>query len=468
MTSGGGLTDLATAAALPIRLVESGPAGGAILAARLAEQAGYPNVLSFDMGGTTAKICLIDDAEPLLSRSFEVGRVYRFKKGSGLPVRIPVIEMVEIGAGGGSIARVDRLQRIQVGPESAASEPGPACYGRGGQHPTVTDADLVLGRIQPALFAGGTLELDPAAARAALAREVGAPLALSAELAAFGVGAVVDENMAAAARAHAAEWGADLASRTLIAFGGAGPLHAAALAEKLKIDRIVVPAGAGVGSAVGFLAAPISFEVVQSRYQRLSAFDAAGIEATFADMRRQALAVVGQAAPPGASWRETRRAAMRYVGQGYEISVVVTDEPLGEAAGSMLGAAFEREYQRLYGRLIPGLDVEVLSWTLALTEADPRRADQTPGGTVDHPASGDSAASAVEAEPAGTGHLFDPETGEATAVPLYLRGELQPGAWLPGPALVAEAQTTAVVPRGFTARVEKRGDLVIERQLEGT
>jgi N-methylhydantoinase A len=468
MTSGGGLTDLATAAALPIRLVESGPAGGAILAARLAAQSGYSKVLSFDMGGTTAKICLIDDAEPLLSRAFEVGRVYRFKKGSGLPVRIPVIEMVEIGAGGGSIARVDRLQRIQVGPESAGSEPGPACYGRDGLQPTVTDADLVLGRIQPELFAGGTLELDTAAARAALAREVGAPLGLSEELAAFGVGAVVDENMAAAARAHAAEWGADLASRTLIAFGGAGPLHAAALAEKLKIDRIVVPAGAGVGSAVGFLAAPISFEVVQSRYQRLSSFDAAGIEATFTDMRRQALMVVGQAAAPGASWRETRRAAMRYVGQGYEISVALADEPLGESADGMLRALFEGEYRRLYGRLIPGLDVEVLSWTLALTEAAPHRPQAATSGQVeDRPEGDNSAATAVEAEPAGTGQLFDPETGMATAVPLYLRSRLQPGAWLPGPALVAEAQTTAVVPRGFTARVEQRGDLVIERQQEG-
>ncbi|MFM8356677.1 MAG: hydantoinase/oxoprolinase family protein, partial [Gammaproteobacteria bacterium] len=241
MTSGGGLTDLATARALPVRLVESGPAGGALLAARVAAECGLDRVLSFDMGGTTAKICLIDDATPLVSRAFEVGRVYRFRKGSGLPVRIPVIEMVEIGAGGGSLASVDRLRRIQVGPESAASEPGPACYGRGGIRATVTDADVVLGRVPTEPFAGGLFRPDRASAEAALVRDIGAPLGLDPQSAAFSVAAVVDENMAAAARAHAAEWGADLAGRTLIAFGGAGPLHAAALAAKLGIDRVLIP-----------------------------------------------------------------------------------------------------------------------------------------------------------------------------------------------------------------------------------
>jgi N-methylhydantoinase A len=475
MTSGGGLTDLATAAAYPIRLVESGPAGGAILAAQLAAECGYSRVLSFDMGGTTAKICLIDDAEPLLSRSFEVGRVYRFKKGSGLPVRIPVIEMVEIGAGGGSIARVDRLQRIQVGPDSAASEPGPACYGRGGQHPTVTDADLMLGRIQPDLFAGGTLQLDGAAAQDVLVRHIGAPLGLSGELAAFGVGAVVDENMAAAARAHAAEWGADVASRTLVAFGGAGPLHAAALADKLKIDRIVVPAGAGVGSAVGFLLAPVSFEVVRSRYQRLSEFEAGTINATLTEMRREALGVVGQAAP-GADWRENRRASMRYVGQGYEISVPVPAGPLEAAAGDALRGAFEREYQRLYGRLIAGLDIEALSWTLALTAVE--SASTVTRGSAGSaasarsgaaPAAGNSAVgSSASSLRVGTGRLFDPETGEAGAVPLYLREDLAAGVRLAGPALIAEAQTTAVVPRGYAAGLDERGHLIIERHREST
>jgi N-methylhydantoinase A len=240
MTSGGGLTTMETAARYPIRLVESGPAGGAILARETARQAGLRRVLSFDMGGTTAKLCLVDDFEPLSSRSFEVDRVYRFKKGSGLPVRIPVIEMVEIGAGGGSIARVDKLRRIQVGPESAGSEPGPACYGRGGEHAAVTDADVCLGRVVANTFAGGAFALDGAAAERALRRIVAEPLALDLRTAALGVSEVVDENMAAAARAHAAEFGLDLGSRDMIAFGGAAPLHAARLGEKLGVRRIVI------------------------------------------------------------------------------------------------------------------------------------------------------------------------------------------------------------------------------------
>jgi N-methylhydantoinase A len=460
MTSGGGLTDLATAAALPIRLVESGPAGGAILAAQLAADCGYPRVLSFDMGGTTAKICLIDDAEPLLSRAFEVGRVYRFKKGSGLPVRIPVIEMVEIGAGGGSIARVDRLQRIQVGPDSAASEPGPACYARGGQAPTVTDADLLLGRIQPAYFAGGSLVLDTAAAERALMDGVGALLGLTAPMAAFGVAAVVDENMAAAARAHAAEWGTDVAARTLIAYGGAGPLHAAALADKLKIDRIVIPAGAGVGSAVGFLLAPISFEVVRSRYQRLSRFEPGAVNATLATMYDEALAVVGQAAPT-AAWRVVRRAAMRYLGQGYEISVPIPIGALGPDDGRHLLAAFETEYQRLYGRLIPGLDVEVLSWTLALTAAEPAAGEHAPAQPTVAPVAATAAAGAI-----GRGAVFDPETGAQIRVDLYLRAQLATEQSLTGPALVLEDQTTTVVPKSFSDGLDGFGNLVLERQQE--
>jgi N-methylhydantoinase A len=465
MTSGGGLTDLATAAEYPIRLVESGPAGGAILAAHLARTCGFDRVVSFDMGGTTAKICLIDRAEPLLSRAFEVGRVYRFRKGSGLPVRVPVIEMVEIGAGGGSIARVDRLQRIQVGPDSAGSEPGPACYGRGGRDATVTDADLVLGRIQPALFAGGSMTLDRAAAEGALVRDVGRPLALTPELAAIGIGAVVDENMAAAGRAHASEWGLDLPSRTLIAFGGAGPLHAVALAGKLRIDRILIPSGAGVGSAVGFLLAPIGFEVVRSRYQRLTAFDAALVNATFEDMRAEALRVVGHAAPD-AEWRETRRAAMRYVGQGYEIAVPVAVGELAANAAQALREAFDVEYARLYGRLIPGLDVEVLSWTLGLTAtAGPATGEPVTGST--DPAAGVATSAADERDDAVEGQLFDPATGETNAVPLIHRATLAVGMVLQGPVLVAEEQTTAVVPPGFSVRVLPAGHLLIERMREG-
>ena len=310
MTSGGGLATLETAVRHPIRLVESGPAGGAILASRIARECGLDQVLSYDMGGTTAKICLIDEGEPLLSRRFEVGRAYRFMKGSGLPLKIPVIEMVEIGAGGGSIAHLDAVGKLAVGPESAGADPGPACYDQGGGDPTVTDADLLMGRIAPADFAGGRVSLAPAKAEAAVAEKLGRPLGLSRDEAAYAISEMVDEAMANAARVHAIEWGKDVARRSMIAFGGAAPLHAARLAEKLEIDQIVVPTGAGVGSAIGFLTAPIAFEVVRSRYLRLSDYDAALIGDTFAEMRAEAEAIVRAGTGDGALI-ERRTAAMR-------------------------------------------------------------------------------------------------------------------------------------------------------------
>ena len=287
MLSGGGLTAVETAIRFPVRLIESGPAGGAIFAAEIARQCKLDKVLSYDMGGTTAKICLID-LKPQTSRAFEVGRIYRFKKGSGLPLRIPVIEMVEIGAGGGSIARVDPLKRITVGPDSSGADPGPACYARGGTAPTVTDADLVLGRIDPAGFSGGRMALDGSAAEAALRYEVAAPLDLAVELAALGVSEIVDENMANAARVHAIESGKDARGRTLVAFGGAAPLHAARMAEKLGLDRVLVPSYAGVGSAVGFLRAPIAYEIVRSALQRLDQFDPRATNARYVGMRAEA------------------------------------------------------------------------------------------------------------------------------------------------------------------------------------
>ncbi|MEE3183392.1 MAG: hydantoinase/oxoprolinase family protein, partial [Pseudomonadota bacterium] len=295
MTSGGGLTTFETAARFPIRLVESGPAGGAILAAQIAAELNLDKVLSFDMGGTTAKICLIDSAVPQFSRAFEVDRRYRFKKGSGLPVRIPVIEMVEIGAGGGSIASVDNLSRVRVGPESTGSEPGPACYGKDGREATVTDADVVMGRIDEERFASGNITLDVDAAARAVKEAVGDVLDFDLHHAAFAISEIVDENMATAARSHASEWGKALAGRTLIAFGGAAPIHAARLASKLGIERVLIPADASVGSAIGFLIAPVSYEVVRSRYLTLSAFDGELIQAVIAEMREEATAIVSSA-----------------------------------------------------------------------------------------------------------------------------------------------------------------------------
>jgi N-methylhydantoinase A len=449
MTSGGGLTTLAAAAEYPIRLVESGPAGGAMLAADIARNHGLDRVLSFDMGGTTAKICLIDDGEPQHSRAFEVDRSYRFKKGSGLPVRIPVIEMVEIGAGGGSIARVDSMNRVQVGPDSAGSEPGPACYGQGGQQATVTDADVVLGKLVPDYFAGGKLHLAVDEALAVVGKHVAQPLNLNAEQAAYAVAEIVEENMASAARAHAAEWGKDLQGRCLVSFGGAAPLHAAALAKKLKISRLLIPAGAGVGSAIGFLLAPISFEVVRSYYTPLQTLQTDVLTSLFAEMRTEAADVLAGAVVSGAVV-ETREAFMRYVGQGYEIAVDVTH--LENLSASMLRERFEQAYQALYGRTIPGMDIEILSWTLALRAQAPAlelTTHQAPSEVA--PLSG------LNSESKSGSKLFQGDA--AIDVPIFDRDSLGPGVALSGPLLVVEEQTTTVVPEGVELLVLDDGTL---------
>ena len=454
ITSGGGLTTLETAAKFPIRLVESGPAGGAVLAASLARTLDLKRLISFDMGGTTAKLCLIDDFEPQTARAFEVDRSYRFKKGSGLPVRIPVIEMVEIGAGGGSIAHVDKLGRLQTGPESAGSEPGPACYARGGERPTVTDADAVLGKIAPERFAGGSIALDIDASRAAIARDVGGPMKFAGALAAHAIAEIVDETMAAAARAHAVEWGKDVAARAMIAFGGAAPLHAARLAEKLGVSTVIVPADAGVGSAVGFLLAPAAYEVVRSRPMRLDAFDGDAIDALFEDMREEARGVV-KSAVGDAPLSETRAAYMRYRGQGHEIVVpLVRASFTGRGAAEALAAAFEEAYAALYGRGIPGMDPEALTWTLTLTgpksEALPPR-PRLPSQRI--------AAKKSRA-------VFDAHLGEEASYGIFERKELSPGAGISGPALIIEDQTTTVVTAAYDAQVDANGNLVLERKVK--
>src|SRR4051812_22168861 len=373
MPSGGSLASLDTARRFPVRLVESGPAGGAILAAYVAAERQARKVLSFDMGGTTAKICLIEDMEPLKGRAFEVDRTARFLKGSGLPVRVPVIEMVEIGAGGGSIARVDELKRITVGPDSAGSKPGPACYGRGGTRPTVTDADVWLGKIDPERFAGGSIRLDAQAAGRAVEGQGGTALSLTSEMASHGICEIVDENMANAARVHAVERGVVVKDHTLVAFGGAAPLHAARLAEKLGIDRVLVPPDAGVGSAVGFLRAPIAYEFVRSRYMRLDRFEPETATALLDAMSREARELAAAAA--GARAVEERRAAfMRYRGQGHEIAIDLPVRTLRAGDETPLREAFEAEYRRLFERHIPGAVIEVMSWTVFVgTRAEPAR-----------------------------------------------------------------------------------------------
>jgi N-methylhydantoinase A len=453
MLSGGGLTTIETACRFPVRLVESGPAGGAIFSAHIARQCGLDSVLSFDMGGTTAKICLIDHYKPQTARSFEIARVGRFRKGSGLPLRIPVIEMVEIGAGGGSLAHVDAMGRIAVGPESAGADPGPACYGRGGTKPAVTDANLLLGRYDPARFAGGSMTLDQTAAHDALATEIGRPLALATELAALAVVEMVDENMANAARVHAIESGKTYDGRTLIAFGGGGPVHACRVAEKIGITRVLVPSAAGVGSAIGFLRAPVGYEVVRSLYQRFSSFDVNAVNALLANMQREGMTVVAEGAL-GAPTTETRTAYMRYVGQGHEIPVPLPVRTLHGSDVALIRARYDEEYTKFYDRPVPGSDVEVMSYAVVITtvpeEVEPLlpRHDLFPS---------DGAASETRL-------VRDTTTGDVSPWTIFDRSALVPGASIDGPAIIAEDETSTLVSPGWCATMNGLGYIDLVRK----
>lgn len=450
MTSGGAITTLQAGIDEPVRLVESGPAGGAVLARQVAEQIGASRALSFDMGGTTAKICFIDDYQPQISRSFEFGRVHRHLKGSGLPIRIPVIEMVEIGAGGGSIARVNHLGVVQVGPDSAGSSPGPAAYGLGGEQPTVTDAHAALGTIDPTRFAVGKVRLDPQRARDALLQGVAAQTGLDVEAAAQAVVEIVTENMANAARVHASELGKAAEESTLIAFGGAAPLHAALLARKLGIARLVIPNSAGVGSALGFLWAPVAYQTVRSLHQRLDRIDHEAVNRLLDELTATADDVVLRAAP-GAALVRHRIAFMRYAGQGHEIPVELPEGAFDAAASAALHQRFEARYATLYGRSLPHIAAEAVSWSVAV-EAGGRAA----------PEPDEVAADTGRAVPTGTRRFYDAEAGQWTKLPVYERAALAAGRWIEGPALVVEDETTTHVIAGFEARATRLGALVLD------
>ena len=451
MHSGGGIMALESAAEFPVRLVESGPAGGAIFAADIAARHGLDRVLSFDMGGTTAKICLIRNGMPKTARVFEVARSYRFKKGSGMPISIPVIDMVEIGAGGGSLARVDSMQQIRVGPESAGSEPGPACYGRGGESPAVTDADLVLGKLDPANFAGGSITLHRDRAEAALDDVIGTSLDINVTEAAWGLAEVVDENMANAARVHAVENGEDLSQYTMIAFGGAAPLHAARLCEKLGISRCLVPEGAGVGSAIGFLRAPFSFEANRSRFMRLDDFDAESIRALYAEMEAEARGFV-RSCDSSATINAEYKAYMRYAGQGWEIPITLTAEDITDPQRQHFERRFEDAYSSLFGRTVEGMAVEITVWSVnAFTPPE------EPQPLADLPQGGDAMTAAMR-------QLFDPASGEVLTAAEIEREAMTPGMRADGPAVITEAETTVVVPRQFDIIAQTDGCLDLNRQ----
>ena len=471
MQSGGGLGTLAEALRFPVRLIESGPAGGALLAADIVKDLKINIALSFDMGGTTAKLCAIKDGTARTSREFEVGREYRYLAGSGLPLRLPVIEMVEIGAGGSSIASLDLLGQIAVGPRSAGADPGPAAYRLGGTQPTVTDADLMLGRLLPSRFAGGDLALDTAAAHTAVSEAIAVPAKLDPLAAAIGITEVVDENMANAARTHTAEQGFDVTGGTLIAFGGAAPLHAVALAHKLGISDVIVPSNAGVGSAIGFLRAPASHESVRTRHVRVRDVSAVELSALFDEMLQESHEVVSAAAPNAATTTHLR-ALMRYRGQGHEIAVEVDPTVLGQggdintastAAGSTadnsdsaaqkyLHDSFIAAYRAVYTRDIPGLEVEVLSWLMTVQSV----VESVP---VVQPKQASDLSEAT-----GKAQVVDTTTGIATEFALHDRSALAPGGWLIGPALVVEDQTTTVVPPGCSATVIGDGHLRLNLQ----
>ena len=451
MHSGGGIISIESAANFPVRLVESGPAGGAVFAANIAEKFNLNKVLSFDMGGTTAKICLIKDYTPKTSRVFEVARTYRFKKGSGMPISIPVIDMVEIGAGGGSLAYVDRMKQIRVGPESAGSEPGPACFNNGGDKPAVTDADLVLGKLDPENFAGGSIKLKKSLSENVLQNILGNSLDMDAVTSAFGLIEVVDENMANAARVHSVENGEDLSQFTMIAFGGAAPLHAGRLCEKLGVNRLIIPPGAGVGSAIGFLRAPFSFEANRSVYMSLANFDNERIKNIFLELQDEALKFVIDC-DPSSEILSDFKVYMRYSGQGWEIPIVLTEAQAMEPDADTFKSRFIEDYIKLFGRAVAGMNIEITVWSVNAT---------TPLERVNS-VSENTILSMISADKHRK--IFDIKTEEFKKVGVVLRNDMKVGASVEGPALITEDETTIIVPSDSIAICQTDGSIDLRLQ----
>ncbi len=441
-----------TAKRYPIRLVQSGPAAGAEAARMFGELAGEKDVLCFDMGGTTAKACLISSGEPERTARFEVARETRFAEGSGLPLQIPAIDMIEIGAGGGSIAEIDARGLIQVGPRSAGASPGPACYGLGNLKPTVTDCDLVLGYLDANSFLGGTMKLDTAAAESAINEHLAQPLGLSVVEAAWGVHETVTANMAQAATIHTIERGLDVTRFAMLAIGGAGPVHACAMASKMNVDRLVCPVGAGVASAIGMLAAPVSFEVGRAAPCRLDALNLGAVRALLAEQSAEAQALVAATGIDERDIRSQVRAMMRYVGQGYEIEVEVDPDNHLSDRTDRLGAAFQAAYQARYGRSETA-PPEILSWRVVASGPRP----------------GLAAALAVEDQnqagpPVPTGQrqvFFD---GGFCEPPVYRREHMLPGQEVAGPAVIEEDESTLIVPPEFSLAVDAARNLVARRR----
>ena len=455
--SGGGLISIESAIKFPVRLIESGPAGGAIFASEIATRHGIDAALSYDMGGTTAKICLIDEQSPRSAKTFEVARTHRFTKGSGMPISIPVIEMIEIGAGGGSIANVDDLKQIRVGPLSAGSEPGPAAYGLGGYLATVTDANVLLGRISPETFGADDINLIPEESRKAISTDVAEPLETDTESAAIGIIEVVDENMANAARVHAVENGRDVSQYTMIAFGGGAPLHASRLCDKLEIERLLIPPGAGVGSAIGFLQTPFSYEALKSFYVSTQNFDHKSVNKLLVDLTSEATEFVMDASNEKhniASLIVERCAFMRYAGQGWEITVPLENKTFDSLGIELLKNKFEKTYEEHFGRAIEGLQIEVVGWSVKVTSPKPETEKTI---TVDSENIVTTDFKRV---------IYDLVKDSEVEASVFQREKLNPGDCVMGPAIIVENQTTTWVPSNKKSSTQQDECLLITKKTE--
>ena len=452
MQSSGGVAAAEAMERYPVRMIESGPAAGALMAAAYGELTGHRDLIAFDMGGTTAKLALVENGRPFTTTGFELHRVHN-ASGSGLPMNIQAIDLVEIGAGGGSIAR-PRLGVIAVGPESASSTPGPVCYGGGGEEPTVTDANLALGYLNPEYFAGGAMRLHPGAAARALEDRLGRPLGLSLEQAAWGVHTIVNTNMELATRVVSIERGRDPRGLTLVAFGGSGPVHGCRLAQALGIPRVILPAAAGLTAAIGLLAAEVRFDVSRTYVRRLDALEPARVDAMYEEMSAQATAVVRDSAVGGAV-SVTRSVDARYVGQGYELTVPVPAGVLDAAALARVRASFDEIYAARYGYAQPAEPVEVVTWKLSAIGGAPHvalpKAPTTPlpGGVK------------------GRRRAYFPETGGWVDCPIYDRYKLAAGLEIAGPAIVEERESTSVLPPGVVATVDEYASLIVEVKAVG-
>ena len=458
MLSSGGLATLDTSVRFPIRLLESGPAAGALAAAAVGNALDMDALLSFDMGGTTAKLSVVDGGKPLVTHDFEVDRRYRFKKGSGLPVKVPVIEMIEIGAGGGSIARVDSLGLLKAGPDSAGADPGPACYSRGGTMPTITDADLLLGYLDPSYFLGGEMELDVDAAEKAIIETIGRPLGMSASEAAWGIHQIVNENMANAARVHVIERGKNPRALPVVAFGGAGPVHGYHVAQLLGSPELLLPYGAGVTSAMGLLAAPLAFDFVQSHYSRLDQPDWASIEDLYVEMEDRGTDLLTASGIQPDQISHQRSADIRYIGQGHAIRVPIPDEPLSEKNSDAIYKNFDRVYRQLYGRQGPPVGLEALTWRVVSSGPQPRLAD------IESDAAAGDAAGAQK----GERQSYFPSLGGYVSTPVYDRYRLGIGATLAGPAIIEERESTAIIGPGGQVEVDAHLNIAVKIHNTGS